>query len=83
MWMTTLIGVWAILLDLLIPTNLSWSSACSLSDMLQVFLMDGKLMHQDLQGHHKVVILKKKEFSPSPVLRKQLVTEPSSLPSQS
>jgi len=54
-------SVWEILLDPLAPTELSESALHSLICYVsKFFLMDGKLMHRDFQGCHKVVILKEK-----------------------
>jgi len=53
-----------ILLDHPVHTNLSESVLHGLIHYASKFcLVDGKLMCQDLQGHHKVVILKEKQFS--------------------
>src|SRR5882672_4824385 len=57
-------SVWKLLLDPLMPTNLSEYAINSLMCYAsKFFLMDGVLMHRDLQGQHKVVILIDKCFS--------------------
>ena len=56
--------VQAILLDPLAPTDLLESSVRSLIRYAsKFFLMDGKLMRQNVQGHHKVVIPREKCYS--------------------
>ena len=57
-------AVHEILLNLLAPTKLSESSVWSLIQYAsKFFLMGRKLMRQDIQGHHKVVIPREKHYS--------------------
>src|SRR5882724_9008587 len=57
-------SIWAISLNHPVPTDLSESVLHGLIHYAsKFFLVDGKLMCQDLQGHHLVVILKEKQFS--------------------
>ena len=54
-------SIWAVLLDPLTPTDLSESALCGLIHYASKFFsMDRKLICQDLQGYHKVVIWKEK-----------------------
>jgi len=51
------------LLEPLAPTDLSEPGICSLICYAsKFFLLDGKLMHHNPQGHHKVISLKEKHF---------------------
>src|SRR5882724_12964532 len=57
-------SIWEILLKPLAPNNLSESVLYGLIHYAsKFFLMDGKLMHWDIQGHHKVVKSREKCYS--------------------